>query len=148
MSANLVAKATTSIGATAERVWEALVTPEAIKQYMFGADVESDWKEGSAITWEGQINDTPFADKGVILKIDPGKMLQYSHYSPMSGKPDVSENYHTVTIKLDGGEDSSEVTLTQDNNANEKARDESEHNWQLMLAGLKRYVEESTSIAI
>jgi uncharacterized protein YndB with AHSA1/START domain len=38
MSKNLVPNATTSIGATRSRVWDAPVTPAAIKQYMFGAD--------------------------------------------------------------------------------------------------------------
>jgi hypothetical protein len=50
MSKNLIANATTSIEATKSKVWQALVAPDAIKQYMFGADVESDWSEGSAIT--------------------------------------------------------------------------------------------------
>jgi uncharacterized protein YndB with AHSA1/START domain len=47
MCENLVANATTLIGATRSKVWEALVTPAAIKHYMFGAYVESDWSKGS-----------------------------------------------------------------------------------------------------
>ena len=78
MSKNLVAQATTSIGASKSKVWEALVTPDAIKQYMFGADVESDWSKGSKITWKGEMKGKKYEDKGVILKIDPKKTLQYS----------------------------------------------------------------------
>jgi uncharacterized protein YndB with AHSA1/START domain len=54
MSKNLVANAKTSIEAAKSRVWQALVAPDAIKQYMFGADVESNWSEGSTITWQGE----------------------------------------------------------------------------------------------
>ena len=47
MSKNLAATATVSIAADKSQVWDAFVTPAAIKQYMFGADVHSDWKVGS-----------------------------------------------------------------------------------------------------
>jgi uncharacterized protein YndB with AHSA1/START domain len=39
MDKNLIAKASININAPSEKVWDALVTPEAIKQYMFGANV-------------------------------------------------------------------------------------------------------------
>jgi uncharacterized protein YndB with AHSA1/START domain len=144
MSKNLVANATTSIEATKSKVWQALVAPDAIKQYMFGADVESDWSEGSTITWEGEMKGKKYRDKGVILKFDPEQILQYEHFSPLSGKPDKPENYHTITINLSGSGNKTEVSLSQDNNADEKARKESEKNWRAMLAGLKSYVEKSS----
>ncbi|HKW81373.1 MAG TPA: SRPBCC domain-containing protein [Casimicrobiaceae bacterium] len=141
MQKNLVAKATTSIKATRPRVWHALVSPEAIKQYMFGADVESDWREGSPIIWKGEMKGKSYRDKGVILKLDPDRTLQYSHFSPSSGKPDRPENYHTVTIDLSGAGTKTEVSLSQDNNADEKSCRESEKNWEAMLDGLKKCVE-------
>jgi uncharacterized protein YndB with AHSA1/START domain len=144
MSKNLVAKATTSIGAPKSKVWEALVTPDAIKQYMFGADVESDWTKGSQITWKGEMKGKKYEDKGVILKIETEQTLQYSHFSPLSGKPDKPENYHTVTINLSGIGNESEVSLSQDNNSDEKTREESEKNWGAMLEGLKKYLEKSS----
>jgi uncharacterized protein YndB with AHSA1/START domain len=143
MSKNLVAKATTSIGAARRRVWEALVTPDAIKHYMFGADVESDWSKGGKITWKGEMKGKKYEDKGVILKIDPTNTLQYSHFSPLSGKADKPENYHTVTITLSGSGNKTEVSLSQDNNPNEDARKESAKNWGAMLDGLKNFVEQS-----
>jgi uncharacterized protein YndB with AHSA1/START domain len=147
MSKNLVASATTSIGATRSRVWDALVTPAAIKQYLFGADVVSDWCEGSEIKWKGEVRGKRYEDRGVILTFESDRKLQYSHFSPLSGKPDRAENYHTVSIKLAGTGDVTEVSLSQDNNSDEKARSESARNWEAMLAGLKNYVEGATSQA-
>ena len=144
MSKNLVANATTSIGATRSKVWEALVTPAAIKQYMFGADVESDWSKGSEIKWKGEVKGKKYEDKGVVLKIEPDQTLQYSHFSPLSGKPDKAENYHTVSINLSGRGNETEVSLSQDNNSDEKTRKESEKNWGTMLEGLKKYVEKAS----
>ena len=145
MEKNLVASATTTIDADKRRVWDALITPEAIKEYMFGTDVQSDWKVGNKITWSGEFKGKKYEDKGEILEFEPGEVLSYSHFSPLAGKPDEPENYHTVTIKLseDGG--ATKVVLDQDNNADENAQAESEKNWNVMLAGLKKYVEGSAS---
>jgi uncharacterized protein YndB with AHSA1/START domain len=144
MSKNLTAKASTSIRATKDKVWEALVTPNAIKQYMFGTDVESDWRKGSEITWKGEYKNKKYEDKGVILKIEPEDTLQYSHFSPLSGKPDEPENYHTVTINLSSSGKETEVSLSQDNNTDESGLKESEQTWATMLDGLKKYVERSS----
>jgi hypothetical protein len=65
---------------------------------MFGTD----WKEGSPIVWQGEWQGKAYQDKGTILKIDQERVLQYSHFSPLSGQPDVPESYHTVTIELSG----------------------------------------------
>lgn len=136
-----VAHATASINARAAKVWDALVNPSTIKQYMFGTTVTSDWKEGSPITWKGEWKGKAYADKGVILRITPQRLLQYSHFSPLSGQPDKPENYHTVTIELDQAGARTNVKLSQNGNATEEARKHSEQNWATMLDGLKRVVE-------
>jgi uncharacterized protein YndB with AHSA1/START domain len=142
MGKNLIAKAEIRINATADRVWEALVTPEAIKQYMFGTNVVSEWQEGSPITWKGEWQGKPYEDKGVILKFQPRRTIQYSHFSPLSGLPDKPENYHTVTIDLSAEGNQTQVSLAQDNNATEEARAHSEKNWGMMLAAIKKFLEE------
>jgi len=138
----LVARASTTINAPLDRVWDALVTPKIIKQYMFGTNVTSDWKEGGPILFKGEWEGRSYEDKGVILKMNPKKMLRYSHYSPLSGLPDKAENYHTVTIDVvPKGEQTTFVALTQDNNATEEEKQHSEKNWGMMLAGLKKLLE-------
>jgi len=137
----LVAKASVSIKAYASKVWDALVTPEIVKQYMFGTEVVSDWEQGGPIMWKGVWKGKPYEDKGTILQIEPEKLLQYSHYSPTSGRPDKPENYHTVTCELSSDGDETKVSLAQDNNADEKAVEHSKQMWQQMLDGLKKVVE-------
>ena len=140
-SVNLVAKATIMINAGKEKTWDALIDPAKIKNYMFGTTVSSDWKKGSDITWRGEWQGKAYEDKGKILEIIPGQKLQYSHFSPLSGEPEKPENYHKVTITLDGGQDHTNVVLEQDNNPTEEARAHSEKNWNMMLQGLKKFVE-------
>ena len=142
MPTDLAANASITINAPRVEVWEALVTPQVIKQYMFGADVVSEWREGSEIVWKGEWKGRKYEDKGTILAIEPHRKLQYTHFSPLSGVSDEPENYHTVTIQLAGDDGRTRVTLTQDNNANEEAREHSEKNWEMMLTSLKKFLEQ------
>jgi uncharacterized protein YndB with AHSA1/START domain len=137
----LIANASMTINAPLAMVWEALVNPDLIKQYMFGTNVVTDWKEGTPIIWKGEWQGKAYQDKGTILRIDQERVLQYSHFSPLSGQPDVPENYHTVTIELSGQGRQTNVSLSQDNNATEQDREHSEKNWQMMLEGLKKLLE-------
>ena len=130
-----------------EQVWKALTDPEKIRQYYLGAEVETDWKVGSPITWRGEWQGKPYSDKGEILGFQPSRHLSYSHWSPMSGTEDAVENYHQVDIDLtevDGGTD---VRLRQSNlvggptEGDRKSRPEFEKNWQSMLEGLRTVVE-------
>lgn len=141
MDTTLIATASITISAPASRVWQALVTPTAVKQYMFGTDVVSEWRTGSPIVWKGEWQGKAYEDKGVIVTLEPERRIQYTHFSPLAGLPDSAENYHTVTIELAAGDGGTRVTLTQDNNPDESARAQSEKNWGLMLSALKEYVE-------
>ena len=141
---NLIAWAEVRIYATADRVWNALVNPEIIRQYMFNTTTVSDWKEGSSITWKGEWQGKQYEDRGVILRLEPERLLRYSHVSSLSELPDIPENYHTVTIKLSGENGYTQVSLSQDNNPTAQARDHSRKNWEIVLAGLKKLVESNS----
>lgn len=141
MDKPIVATAKIVIDAPPERVWESLVEPERIKRYMFGTVVKSGWKPGSPITWKGEWKGSAYEDHGTILRAEPGRVLAYTHFSPMSGLPDRPENYHTVTIELKPHDEHTHVTLRQDNSPDEEARAEYEKNWNAMLEALKKVVE-------
>lgn len=141
MTNSFTAKAQTTINAPIATVWEALVNPEQIKHYMFGTNVVSDWKEGSPIVWKGEWEGKPYEDKGVILQLKPERLLQYSHFSPLSGQVDVPEHYHTVTMELSPKGTATFLLLSQDNNSTEEDREHSEQMWNMMLARLKAFLE-------
>lgn len=138
MSKGLIAKASISVSVPVSKVWDSLVNPELIKQYMFGTTVVSEWKEGSPIVWKGEWQGRKYEDKGVILKLQPQRLIQYTHFSPLSGLPDTPENYHTINVELSTDKDRTLISLTQDNNETEEAREHSEKNWEMMLASLKK----------
>ena len=141
MNGTLIAQAHITIGVPIANVWDALVNPEMIKHYMFGTNAVSDWKEGSPIVWQGEWEGKPYEDKGVILQLKPERMLQYSHFSPLSGQADVPANYHTLTIELSPEEKGTLLRLSQDNNSTEEDREHSEKMWGMMLTGIKKVLE-------
>lgn len=136
-----IAHASISINAPRARVWDALVNPEVIKQYFFGTAVVSDWKVGGPIVWKGEWQGKAYEDKGVLLRIEPERLLEYSHFSPLSGMPDTPDNYHTITIEVTDEGAETRVSLSQDNNASEEEREHSEANWRMVLASLKKVLE-------
>jgi uncharacterized protein YndB with AHSA1/START domain len=142
MKKPFIASASTTIDAPASRVWEAITNPEQIKKYLFDTDVISDWKVGSPIVYKGDWQGKPFEDKGQILEIEPGKRLVSTHWSPLSGVPDVPENYHKVTYQLMEKEGKTEVTILQDNNGSEEEKAHSEANWKVVLEGMKKLLED------
>ena len=141
MNKTYIATASTTINAPASKVWEAITKPELIKKYLFDTDVVSDWKVGSPIVYRGKFQGKPFEDKGKILEIEPGKSLVSTHWSPMSGVPDLPENYHKVSYQLSERDGKTDVTILQDNNASEEEKAHSEANWKTVLDGLKKLVE-------
>ncbi len=138
----LIAKSSTTISAPVDKVWEALITPSLIKEYLFGTEVISDWKEGSSITYKGEWQGKNYEDKGTILKLVPEEIFQSTYWSSMSGAEDKPENYATVTYELINNGNSTIVNLTQDNNKDEESKNHSEQNWDTVLSGLKKLLEE------
>ena len=142
MNKAYIAKATISINAPIEKVWEALTKPELIKQYLFGTEVTADWQVGSSITYKGVWEGKAYEDKGKVLQNEPGKLLVSTFWSSLSGVPDIPENYQTVCYELSSENGGTRLTLTQDNNDSEEGAKHSEQNWNMVLEGLKKLVEE------
>ncbi|MGX7681812.1 SRPBCC domain-containing protein [Jatrophihabitans sp. DSM 45814] len=138
---NLVAKAEIDIAATPLAVWQALTDPAQIKQYFFGTEVETDWQPGSAIVWKGEFEGKTYEDRGEILEAVVAQRLKLTHFSPLSGRPDEPENYHTLTYELEPRDAGTHLSLSQDNNNDEDEARRAGENWEAMLAGLKSTVE-------
>ena len=140
-----MATAQCEIDAPPEDVWRALTDPELIKKYMFGSEVKTDWKPGSAITWQGEFEGRPYQDKGEIISFAPGQRLEVTHFSPLTGQEDRPENYHHVRYDLQPTNGGTSLRLTQDNSSSAEEAEHSAANWQMMLDGLKKVVEQRSS---
>lgn len=130
----------TTINASVEKVWEALINPEMVKQYFFGSSQETDWKIGSSILWTGEYEGTKYIDKGKVLEFLPNDKLSYSYLSSWSGLDDKPENYLLVIYEVKPVEVGTELTIIQSNYDEDKAKHSAE-NWETVIDGLKKIVE-------
>ncbi len=138
-----IATARTTIDAGPDRVWKALTDTDEVREWFFGTEQRSDWRPGSPITWSGDYDGKPYEDKGTVVGVDEPHRFEVTHWSPLSGTEDVPESYHTLvyTLRDEGGR--TELTLTQDHNADQAEADRNAASWEELLAGLKKHVEGS-----
>ncbi|MGA8206539.1 MAG: SRPBCC domain-containing protein [Candidatus Dormiibacterota bacterium] len=142
MNDSFVAEKSITIHASADAVWQALTDPEMVRQYMHGTNLETDWQVGSPITWKGEWQGRTYEDKGTVLEVNPRRRLTMTHWSPMAGKADEPDNYHTVTYELAPQDGTTVLTVKQDNNPSQEDADEmAESNWGPVLEGLKAVAE-------
>lgn len=131
-------KVSITVNASTATVWQALTDPAIIEQYFFGSKAQSTWKEGSPVTFTGEWKGQTYQDKGTILKAVPNKILQHTYWSSMGQLEDIPENYIIVTYRLEGDDQHTELSVTQDKSTNEE---ESKGLWKTVLENLKKTVE-------
>ncbi|MBA3663725.1 MAG: SRPBCC domain-containing protein [Bacteroidetes bacterium] len=145
MKSNITGSATLEINVPAEKVWEALTTPALIKKYFFNTDAESDWKEGSPITFSGEWEGKKYQDKGTILKVEKNKWFSYNYWSSMSGIEDKPENYAVISYILLERDGITTLAIEQENIPDEKMKEHSQQNWMTVLKNLKKMLEEKNA---
>ena len=130
---------TETIDAPAARVWKALTDAETIKEFMWGTNAKSDFRKGSALTFEGVWEGKPYHEKGTILEIEKEKLMKYTYLS--AGLEDKPENYAVITYELSATNTQTRMTVTQEGARDEKALEHSREGWKSILGNLKKVVE-------
>ena len=138
---DLTTKTAITIDAPVQDVWDAITTPELIRQWFFGVETESDWQPGGPIVHRGEWQGKPYEDKGKILRIEPPRLLVHTHWSDVSARPDSPENYEEVTWSMTGKDGSTDLTVSERNIASEEAKAMSEQSWRTVLQNLKSLLE-------
>ena len=119
MAETFTARVSLIINAPRAKVWDALIDPQKIKQYILASDVVSEWREGSSIVWKSEFNGKPFRPSQVIRTAD----------------------YHRVTIELSGEGAQTHLSLIEHGNATERELAHSQGGWQLALGNMKALLE-------
>ena len=136
----------TEIEASPARVWKALTDPDEIEKYMFGSHVVTDWRPGSSIVWKGEYDGKTYEDKGEILE-SRARATAKRHALQPAGRPGrpSAELPHGRIRTASCQRRATRVTINQDNNPTPEAAEHSKANWERMLSGLKRLVEQNPS---
>lgn len=142
MDTTYSAQTSIDINATPEQVWEVLINPDFVKQYLHGTTLKADWRAGGDITWSGEWNGQNYVDKGTVLIYKPYKLIKTTHWSPMSGKEDKPENYHHVTYELEEENGKTNFTLIHGNSPSQQDADSMiESGWRPVVQEIKELVE-------
>jgi len=88
----------TYIRTTPAKLWEALTTPEFMRQYWFGSIAESRWTAGSP--WKLLFEDGTLADTGEIVEAEPGRRLVIRWMNEW--KPEIkAEGWSLCTMEIE-----------------------------------------------
>ncbi len=141
MNHEFVVSQSVMINATAEKVWDALINPEIIKEYLYGTETITDWNVGSEIIFQGEYEGHKYRDKGQILRFAPYQLITYTYWSAFSGLEDKSENYSTVTYTLIEQDGQIKFTWTTGGFADEEKYNEAEIGMKAFLEQIKAIIE-------
>ncbi len=134
----------TYIAASPRKIWAALTTPEATRQYFFGRHVESSWRIGAPFKlW---MPDGRMDTKGKVLECDPPRLLSVTwHVEWIEELRKLPEAI--VTFQLDSlGNDLAgltRLTMTEFHPelVDERYLEGGRQGWPVILSGLKTLVE-------
>jgi uncharacterized protein YndB with AHSA1/START domain len=149
--ATLAAHVSMTIDAPRSTVWDALVDPEKIKQYIPVSDVVSDWLEGSPILWSSVWEGKSFELRGKVLRREAEQLLEYERSRPIFRASKAAEtpvSYHRVTIELSDEGTKTLLSVTEDGSTTERERAHSEGGWRLALGNLKALLEGTSMVPL
>ncbi len=142
MKEALIIKKVIEISAGKAKVWEALTNSAWTKKYMFGYDVESDWKTGSPILWQLNQGGQTYKRKGKVLLAERGKFLKFTDFNPNVDNENQESNHAIITYELTEYNGSTVLQVTDDCAGNDKKYGESSQFWNSVLPKLKEILEE------
>lgn len=130
----------TYIRASAEAVWTALITPDAIRSYWNGAVHESTWEPGAP--WILRLPDGRVADKGEVLEYQKPRRLSVSWRNEFKEEL-LMEGYSRCLWELepDGAAVVKLVVTHEIDYPNSKFIAAAANSWPAILAGLKTLLE-------
>ena len=141
MNKNLIVSKTIQIDSPREAVWRVLTQPKYVKQYLYGADLVTDWHVGSPLVFRGEFEGQLWQDKGTVLTWEPPVRLAYSYYSGTCGLDDQPENYATVIYELGEAGGGTVLAVRQQGYPSDESQMSSAAGWEGVLAQIKALAE-------
>jgi uncharacterized protein YndB with AHSA1/START domain len=130
------------VNASVAKVWQALTTPNIIKDYLYGTETITTWEVGTEIIFQGEYESFKYKDHGTILNYVPNETLTYSYWSGFSGLADVPENYGKVIYNVQPNADGTTTfTWTQIGYPNEEKQAYSKDGMTVFLESVKAVME-------
>lgn len=144
MRHDLTVSQSIEINTTPDKVWHGLISPEIIKEYLYGTETITNWKVGSPIIFQGEYQGHKYKDKGTVVENVLHKKISYLYWSGFSGLEDKPENYSLVTYTLDSKDNKhTTFTWTQKGFSNEDGYNHSKTGMDAFLKSVKEVIEKN-----
>lgn len=134
----------TTIQASTEKVWAAIIEPESVKAIFMGAVIESSFKVGEPIAYVGPGVDGERTTHvyGKILAFEPERKFSLTHYAGTSYHPQAANYESRIIYTLTPDAESTKVTLVHDQWIDgDPSYEGSKQAWPFLMQQLKSLVE-------
>ncbi len=133
----------TYIRASAEKVWEALTDPEFTRQYFHATAIESTWRVGASVRYEG---DNGTAVEGEVLEIVPVEKLSIS-WHVLYDEEALSEEPSRVTFTIEALNEQTKLRIVHDRfPSGSVVFDSISQGWPWIIASLKSLLETGAAL--
>ena len=132
------------IDATPETIFDALTRSDDIVKYFPLKKVTSEWKVGSEVLLDGEINGKEFRDYGLIEVLSRPTQFKYSYWSTNQGTERTPANHLTIKYILAPKHRGTQLDLEQSNLQSEEMYKMMGPIWDSLLSSLKTYTEHRT----
>lgn len=132
---------TLTMSAPKQKVWEALIKPELVKQWQYGCDLHTDWIVGHKIEFIAEWEGKTFKQWGTVLEFNPTNSLAYNLFAPQPDLEDKPENYFIMKYILTDVDGSTKLEIIQEDNRPNAVDEEDQGEENPVLKMLKQIVE-------
>ncbi|KKI89558.1 polyketide cyclase [Bacillus sp. SA1-12] len=132
------------IGATAEEVWDAFMSPEGTRKTFFGCVLKSTFQKGERFEYVGPGNDGEETVHvyGEILAYEPLKLISYLEHPGPSYHSNHEELESRVSFTLEPVGSCTKLTLVNDQwTENHPSVKNAEQHWWMILSNIKTVAE-------
>lgn len=134
---------TIAINASPDQVWQTLTNTALMAKWVSDDDlvVHTTWEPLSPITFTGTWHQGDFNDKGVVLRFEKEKLLQYSYLSVISELPNIPESYLIITFRLTPSNNETTLEVITENIPDYETYRHWNFYWTVTLGIIKQVVE-------
>ncbi|SEL48509.1 Uncharacterized conserved protein YndB, AHSA1/START domain [Paenibacillus sp. cl141a] len=132
------------IGASLEKVWEVLTSPEGTRATFYGSELRSSFQVGEPFAYVGPGNDGEETVHvyGNVLAYEPQKVLSLSEHPGPSYYANHEELESRITFNLEPVGNCTKLTLVNDQyTPDHPSRAKAADSWWMVMSILKTYAE-------
>jgi len=132
------------IGASPEKVWDSIVSPEGTKAIFFGCELRSTFEEGSSYEYvgPGSDGDETVHVYGTILSFEPHRAYSCLEHPGPSYNPRHAELESRITMTLEPVGETTKLTIVNDRWTDDHPSfDNAAESWPMIINNIKTYAE-------